>query len=555
MAEPQLALDDVYHWEKTAPDRLWMTQPLGGGKVETYTWGQAIDQVRRMAAHLKSLDLEPNSKIGIISKNCAHFILADLAIWMAGHVSVALYPTLNADTIEYILDHSESKLLFVGKLDGWEEIKKGIPASMPCIAFPLAPPTDYEKWDGITARTEPLQGNPSRSPDDTAIIVYTSGSTGRPKGVTHNFRAIAAAVDGSMEIFIATPDDRMLSYLPLAHVFERAIVEVQGFRSGMQIFFAESLETFVVDLNRAQPTIFVSVPRLWLKFQLGVFKKLPPEKLTRLLRIPIVNRVIKKKLLTGLGLQNVRLAASGSAPIPPDLIQWYRALGLELLEGYGMTEDFAYSHATFPGRGRVGYVGSPMPGVEVKISDEGEILVKSPGNMVGYFKQPELTAESYTADGFFKTGDRGERDEEGRLKITGRVKELFKTSKGKYVAPAPIENLINNHTKVEACCVTGSGQPAPFALILPAEELRPKLSDSAVREMFEAELSTLLDEVNKEVEAFERLQFLAVVKEPWLIENGFLTPTMKIKRGTIEDTYGPQTEGWYAAGKRVIWEA
>lgn len=555
MAEPQLALDDVYHWEKTAPDRLWMTQPVGGGKVETYTWAQAMDHARRMAAHLKSLGLEPGSRIAMISKNCAHFMLADIAIWMAGHVSVALYPTLNPNTIEYILDHSESKLLFVGKLDGWEEIKKGIPVSMPCIAFPLAPPNNYDKWDDITARTKPQQGIPSPKPDEPAIIVYTSGSTGRPKGVTHGFGAIAAAIDGGQQIFDSKKDDRMLSYLPLAHVFERAIVEMGGFRSGMQIFFAESLDTFVADLNRARPTLFVSVPRLWLKFQLGVFQKLPPEKLKKLLRIPIVNRVIKKKVLAGLGLDQVRLAASGSAPIPPDLIQWYRDLGLELLEGYGMTEDFAYSHASFPGRGRAGYVGSPMPGVEVKISDEGEILVKSPGNMIGYYKQPELTAECYTADGFFKTGDRGERDEEGRLKITGRVKELFKTSKGKYVAPAPIENLINNHTKIEACCVSGSGQPAPYALILPAEELRPKLSDSAVREAFEAELSTLLDEVNKEVEAYERLQFLAVVKEPWLIENGFLTPTMKIKRGTIEDTYTPKTEAWYAAGKRVVWEA
>jgi len=555
MAELQLALDDVYRWEKTAPDRLWMTQPIGDGKVETYTWAQAMDQVRRMAAHLKSLNLEPGSHIGLISKNCAHFIFADLAIWMAGHVSVALYPTLNADTIDYILDHSESKLLFVGKLDGWDEVQRGIPAGMPCISLPLAPPNDYESWDSITARTEPLQGHPSRKAEEPAIIVYTSGSTGRPKGVMHSFGAIAASVDGAEKIFHPTTKDRMLSYLPLAHVFERYFVELQGFRSGMQLFFAESLDTFVADLNRSQPTIFLSVPRLWLKFQLGVFHKLPPEKLARLLRIPLLNRVIKKKVLTGLGLQHVRLAASGSAPIPPDLIQWYRDLGLELLEGYGMSEDFAYSHASHPGHGRVGYVGNPMPGVDVKISDEGEIHIKSPGNMMCYYKQPELTAECYTEDGYFRTGDRGERDEEGRLKITGRVKELFKTSKGKYVAPVPIENLINNNHHVEMCCVTGSGQPKPFALVLLADELRPKLSDSTVRAEVEAELETLLKEVNQEVEEFERLQFLAVVKDPWLIENGFLTPTMKMKRTKLEDTYGPKTDEWYGAGKRIVWEA
>ena len=554
MSELQLALDDVYRWEQSAPNRLWITQPIGKGEVQTYTWAEAMDQVRRMAAHLKSLNLEPGSHIGLISKNCAHFIFADLAIWMAGHVSVALYPTLNAETIEYILDHSESKLLFVGKLDGWEGIKQGIPANMPCISLPLAPPTEYESWDSITARTEPLQGNPSRGADELAIIVYTSGSTGRPKGVMHSFGAIAASVDGAEQIFHANSDDRMLSYLPLAHVFERFFVETQGFRTGLQLFFAESLDTFVADLNRAQPTIFISVPRLWLKFQLGVFHKVPPEKLARTLRIPILNRIVKKKILTGLGLQHVRLAASGSAPIPPDLIQWYRDLGLELLEGYGMSEDFAYSHASHPGRGRVGYVGNPMPGVDVKISDEGEILIKSPGNMLGYYKQPEMTKECYTEDGYFKTGDRGERDSEGRLKITGRVKELFKTSKGKYVAPVPIENLINNNAHVEMCCVSGSGHPQPFALVLLAEELRPKLNDPGVRAQIEAELEALLKQVNQEVEAFERLQFLTVVKDPWLIENGFLTPTMKMKRSMLEDTYGPKMDDWYAAGQKVVWE-
>ena len=555
MAETPLALDDVYHWEKTTPNTTWLTQPIGDGQVVTYTWAQAMDQVRRMAAYLKSLDLEPGSQIAMISKNCAHFMLTDLAIWMAGHVSVALYPTLNAETIRYILDHSESKLLFVGKLDDWDEIKRGIPADMPCIAYPLSPPNDYPKWDDIVAQQEPLAGFPSRKPDEPAIIVYTSGSTGRPKGVRHSFGAMAAAVDGGTTLFTASQQDRMLSYLPLAHVFERAIVELSGFRSGMQIFFAESLDTFVQDLNRARPTLFVSVPRLWLKFQLGVFQNVPPKKLGRMLKIPILSGIVRKKILTTLGLNHVRIAGSGSAPIPPELIHWYRNLGLELLEGYGMSEDFAYSHMSLPGKTRVGYVGSAMPGVDVKISEEGEILIKSPGNMIDYFKEPELTAESYTKDGYFKTGDRGERDEQGRLKITGRVKELFKTSKGKYVAPAPIENLLNNNPKVEMCCVTGAGQPQPFGLILPAEELRPKLTDNGVREELTAELTSLLREVNGQVEAFEQLQFLAIVKDPWLIENGFLTPTMKIKRSKLEDAYGPKVDQWYAAREKVVWEA
>jgi len=555
MNELRLALDDAYRWEQTAPNQLWMTQPIGGGEVQTYTWAQGMDQVRRMAAHLKSLDLEPGSHVALISKNCAHFIFTDLAIWMAGHVSVALYPTLRAETVAYILDHSESKLLFVGKLDDLEEIRKGIPEGMPCISFPLAPPNDYESWDSIVARTEPIRANPTRQPEEAALIAYTSGSTGRSKGVMHSFGTIAAVLDGAEQVFGAEVGDRMLSYLPLAHLLERIVVELQGLRTGMPLFFAESLDTFVDDLNRAQPTIFISVPRLWLKFQLGVFQKLPPKKLARLLRIPLLNRVIKKKILSGLGLQHVRLAVSGSAPIPADLIQWYRDLGLELLEAYGMSEDLAYSHASYPGRGRVGYVGHPMPNVQVRISEEGEILIKSPGNMMGYFKQPELTAECYTEDGYFKTGDRGEQDEDGRLRITGRVKELFKTSKGKYVAPAPIENLLNNSAKVEMSCVSGSGRPQPYALILPAEELRANLGDSGPRAQLQSDLEALLKEVNQQVESFERLQFLAVVREPWSIENGFLTPTMKIMRSKLEDSYGPKTEGWYSAGQPVIWEA
>ena len=248
------------------------------------------------------------------------------------------------------------------------------------------------------------------------------------------------------------------------------------------------------------------------------------------------------------------LAISGSAPIPPDIIRWYRALGLELLEGYGMSENFAYSHVSVPGKSRIGYVGNPMPGVLQRISPEGEVLVKSPADMKGYYKQPELTRSSFTEDGFLKTGDRGEIDAEGRLKLTGRLKELFKTSKGKYVVPAPIENLLMTDQQVEMSCVSGEGEPQPFALIQLAEQLRKQLRKGVDRSAVEGALKQLLKSVNDRVEEHEQLAFLAVVQEDWQVENGFLTPTLKLKRSAVEERYAPKVSTWYAKKQLVIWE-
>ncbi len=550
-----LPLERVYHWEKQQGARVYLTQPLGGGPIRDITWSEALDEARRMATHLQSQGFAPGTKIAILAKNTAHFILADLAIWMAGYVSVALYPTLNGETIRYILEHSESKLLFVGKLDTWSAQAGSIPKELPCIAFPLSPKTNFPGWDEIVSKTQPIAGSPLRAGEETALLVYTSGSTGRPKGVEHTFNSIAVAGQGLAVTLNLGPEDRLISYLPLAHVFERAAVEVASLTNGCRIFFAESLETFVSDVQRARPTVFHSVPRLWLKFQSGVFAKMPPKKLNLLLKIPIVSGVVKKKILTGLGLDQTRAAISGSAPIPPELIEWYQSLGLELLEGYAMSENFAYSHISLPGRSRSGYVGNALPGVEARISPEGEILVKSPGDMKSYYRDPELTRESYTEDGFLKTGDRGEIDGEGRLKITGRVKELFKTSKGKYVAPAPLENLLNADPHAEMSCVTGSGLPAPFALVLLAEGLRKQLKDgTANKAQIEEALTRLLSEVNPQVEEFERLAFLVVVKDEWSIENDLLTPTMKLKRGVVEARYESKIESWLSAKRKVIWE-
>ncbi len=550
----QLLLQRFYSHCATRGTEVFLTQPQGNGVVQDYTFNDVLDQAKRMAAHLLSLELPPWAKIALISKNCAHFFMADLAIWMAGHVSVALYPTLNRDTVSYILTHSDAELLFVGKLDTWDEVQHGIPEGMRQIALPLSPPTNLPKWGDITTSTAPIKNNPVRNADDESIIIYTSGSTGQPKGVLHTFQTICTPTVGLVDILQIKPSDRSLSYLPLAHAMDRWLSECIGLYVGSHIFFAESLDTFVQDLARARSTIFVSVPRLWLKFQLGVFAKIPEKKLNKLLRIPILRGIIKKKILGKLGLDTVRFAGSGSAPIPAELLTWYRNLGLELLEGYGMSENFNYSHITMPGRGRPGFIGHPCPDVTHRLSEQGEILVKSPGNMVGYYKEPELTADAFTEDGFLKTGDRGEIDTDGRLRITGRVKELFKTSKGKYVAPAPIENIINTDSNVELSCVSGSGYPTTHAVVQLAEDLLPKLDEASIREQITGDLATLLARVNGQVEAFEKLGFIVVSGTRWTVEGGHLTPTMKMKRPVIEALHQEQLDAWYADGRKVIWE-
>ena len=549
-----LPLESVYKWEKERAEKVYMTQPMGNGIVQEYTWRRAMDEARRIANYLKAQNFPPKSRIGILSKNCAHWIMSDLAIWMAGHVTVPLYPTLNADTVSYILEHSEAKALFVGKLDDWDDMKPGVPADLPCISYPLSPENDFATWDSLVAENEPLEGEVQRDGDEMATIVYTSGSTGRPKGVMLSFDALGVAASGASQALELFHEDRMLSYLPLAHVFERYVVEQSSFYIGFELYFAEDLNTFLQDLQRARPTVFVSVPRLWSKFQLGIFKKLPPKKLNRMLKIPILSGLIKKKVLTGLGLEHCRFAGSGSAPLSEDIINWYRNLGLELLEGYGMSENFAYSHISLPGRSRVGYVGEPLPGVEQRISEIGEIEINSPANMMGYYKSEDKTKETFTEDGFLLTGDKGEIDDMGRLKITGRIKEIFKTSKGKYVAPAPIENKIISHNEIEMVCVAGAECPQPHALIHLSEEAFPKRNDADFRAELEQSLSELIKSVNATVDPHEALQFMVVVADTWGMDNGFLTPTMKIKRDVVESTYKDKIDSWYAARETVIWE-
>ncbi|MCU0925856.1 MAG: AMP-binding protein [Hydrogenophaga sp.] len=558
IASEFLALQRLYLWEKTDPHRVALTQPMGGDVVQDFTWAQVADQSRRMAAHLQAQGWAPGSKVAILSKNCAWWMMSDLAIWMAGYVSVPLYPTLAPETITQILQHSESKACFVGKLDGWDHMRPGVPTDLPCISYPLSPPDavrDYEGWEAIIERTAPMKASPVRGEDDLATLIYTSGTTGMPKGVMHSFGNFAWALDRGLQRIPMSRDDRMLSYLPLAHVVERMLVEHGWLRTAMHVYFAESLDTFAADLQRARPTVFFSVPRLWVKFQQGVHHKMPPAKLQRLLGIPIVGGIVRKKVKKALGLDQCTFAAGGAAPMPMALLQWYGKLGLPINEGYGMTENLALSHITENGKNQQGTVGPTYPGVEHRIDPAtGEIQMRSQALMMGYYKEPEKTAEVFTADGWLKTGDKGSIDAGGLLRITGRVKDLFKTGKGKYVAPAPIEDKLVMHESVEACVVTGANLGQPLGIVMLNAEFVAKAQDPAARSELEASLAEHLKGINATLDPHERLQTIVVTTTAWTVDNDVITPTFKVKRNRIEDLYAKYYESWEASGQPVIWQ-
>lgn len=388
----------------------------------------------------------------------------------------------------------------------------------------------------------------------TTLLSYDTCSRFRPKGVMTSFKAMLIPTMCIAKVLHCTSDDRYLSYLPVAHGMERWLGECLPLYTGEYLFFADSIKSFVDDLNRCRPTLFLSVPRLWTKFQAGIFAKIPDTKLRMLLRIPILSFFLKRKILRGLGLDCVRFAGSGSAPIPESLLHWYGNLGLQVLEGYGMTETFNFSHLNQPGKTRVGYVGNTYDGVEHRIAHDGEIQVKTPGMMMGYFKNEDANQEAMTDDGWVRTGDTGEIDDEGRLKITGRIKEIFKTSKGKYVAPSPIENLWVAHHLVELACVGGQGYPQPHAILQLSDVAKADIcrSDDERLKIAKA-LENYMDVVNQKLDGHEHLAFVVIVKEDWLPENGLLTPTQKIKRAAIENAYAPHVDGWYSQKTKVVW--
>jgi long-chain acyl-CoA synthetase len=540
------ALHALYHWEKNVPDQPFLRQPVNGQWKE-YSWKQAAREIRSVAAFLKSLDLPPGSRIALLSKNCAHWIMADLAIGMAGHVSVPIYPTLSAHGIRSILEHSEARAIFIGKLDDYSTQAEAIAANLVKISFPLYGINEGHRWDDILSAHAPLAEDRLPDPNDLFTIMYTSGTTGKPKGVMYNYFCPAYIIDKVIPSLELPEHARFFSYLPLCHIAERAVVETGVIFLGGTVSFTESIELFSKNLQEVQPDVFFAVPRIWAKFQEGILGKMPQAKLDKLLRIPVLNSIVRKKIKKGIGLSRAILILSGAAPIPVSLLEWYKKLGVNIQEGYAMTEDCCYSHANRRNNIRIGTVGQRFPEIDLRISEEGEIQIRHKALMLGYYKEPELTKQAFTGDGYLKTGDKGSVDKDGFLKITGRVKDLFKTDKGKYIAPAPIEMKIMANPDVDQVCVVGMGIPQPIALIVLSPDGKKK-----DRQAVASSLTATLNSVNPNLESFEKLQKAVIMKEDWTVPNGLLTPTLKVKRNEIEKIHLPRYPHWYAKEGLVV---
>ena len=544
----KIPLEYFYEWENNKPNDTFLIQPING-KYHYFTWKEVGDQARRISNYINSLNLKSNSQIAIISKNCAHWIITDLAIMMSGHTSVPLYANVNGKTAKYILEHSESKLVFIGKLEkyDWEEIKNNIPKNIVQVDFGYyGLDTKIQKWEDIITNTKPIKDSPLRNLNEIITIIYTSGTTGIPKGVVLKYAATALATKNLNYLFPLEETDRFFSYLPLSHIAERALVEHGGIMSGGKIFFAETLDSFVENLKFCEPTIFFGVPRIYAKFKSKLLSKFPQGLINTILMIPLLNTVFKNLIKKGLGLNKSRICITGAASTPITTLEWFNKFNIKIYEAYGMSENSACSHGNYPENIKFGTVGKAMPNTEVKITHMGEIIMKNGCIMEGYFKDEEKT-NKVLKNGFLHTGDKGTIDKDGFLKITGRIKDIFKTSKGKYVSPNLIEMKLSKNKNIEQICVVGENLTQPLALIILSEGIE-------LSEEIKGSFKDLLKKINSELEKHEKIDKIIILKDNWTIENEILTPTMKIKRNVVENKYKENYNKWVKDENEIIFQ-
>lgn len=516
------------------PERVWL-KDRAGEEFTTWTWAQAQREVNSVAAWLEQRYGNQGVVAGLLSRNRAHWVLADMAITASGNVSVPLFTTLLADTAEYIIDFTEAKVLFVGESSNWDSVKSVLPADIQIIAFPgVDPGVEHIKWCDLLAECKGRIPEHVCHADDLQTMVFTSGTTGVPKGVMQTHASMLIPMQRCVDIAEVSPYPRFLSYLPLAHVAERQLIWIQSLIYCGEVTFNEDLTTLLRDMADTRPHYFFGVPRVWEQLQQGVLAKMGGQAAFDQALVADTEAV-QTSVQTALGLQDADYLLTAAAPTAPALIDWYQSIGVTLMEGYGQSEAMGLIANTNTAR-RVGSIGVPLDGVELRITAEGELCVKAKGLATGYYKNPQKTAETFV-DGWVHTGDKATVDTDGFYYLTGRVKDYFKTIHGKFVAPPPIEGEFSACGAVEQLCLLGRGYSSTVMVVVLSASAKAQQKTEV-----ENALAATAREVNSSIDKHARIGAVIISTEPWTIENGILTPTLKIKRDVIEASHGTQAQ-------------
>lgn len=529
MMEHDTLLAYLDQWASEKPDTVWLKDLRDDGS-DDYSWAESRRQVRCVAAALEAR-FEKDTKILLLSRNRAHWFFADLAIMASGNVSVGLFTTLNADVAHYIAQFTQARAIFVGEADNWESVKAVLSddtcvISLPGVEIPEASLT----WDQLLS--EGAACTPSHVPrhDDTIALIFTSGTTGRPKGVIQTNDSNVIPIRRGSEFLEIEAEPIYFSYLPLSHLAERQVIEFTSLCRGAPVSFNEGLEFLGRDMQRTRPTFFFGAPRVWEQFQQAVLAQFGgADAFDRaLLADP---QVVSSNVKAALGLDRCAFHLTGSAPLPMPLMAWWDSVGIALMEGFGQTEAMSLIISR-EGQRRLGALGKPLPGVDIKITEAGELAIRADGCTPGYYKQPDKTAE-LIQDGWLHTGDRFRQDQDGFLYITGRIKDYFKTIHGKFVAPTPIEALFAENLCVEQQCLVGMGMAKTVMIAVVSESMR-----ATPPEAIEVSVTSTIRSMNASLEKHARVAGVILTYTPWTIESGVLTPTLKIKRDQIADRFG-----------------
>ena len=566
------------------------------GEWRSISSSEIIRRSENIALGLYSIGLRKGNRAAILAANSPEWTLADAGCQFAGVIDVPIYTTLAGNSVKYIIDDSEARVFFLQDNATYERI---LPAIKDCksldkfILFDSGPLADgpvislsvIESMGARLRDEKPEMANELRrdiASTDIATLIYTSGTTGEPKGVMLSHANLVSNVVNASEKFDFSPDDVSLSVLPLSHVFERGGMYVY-IRAGMRVFYAESIDKVPENLKEVKPTIFVGVPRIFEKvFERARLKAAQSGRVNEMIfdwaidvakeyaaigekKLPvpmslaakhgIADKIVFSKLRDFFG-GRLRFCITGGAALPDEIYMIFTGAGIGIMQGYGLTETSPVITSNNPSDVRVGTVGKPIANVKVRIAADGEIEVSGPNVMLGYYHKPDATKDAFTADGWFKTGDIGNIDADGFLKITDRKKELFKTSGGKYIAPSPIEQMLRSSRFVNQAVLVGNERKFPAALIVPNFEMLQsyaKLKELDIKTPAEfCRNPRIIDLFTRQIEAmtpglaqYEKVKKFALLESELTVENGELTPTLKVKRRVVDEKYRSLIDAMY----------